>query len=197
MATLFTITKSLGFYGSGKNREELEVDETACLFGIDLWDIVKGYAGIRGVSKTAALLKQVLTPASVLEKYPRLSESHRWLDIPRILPERTYISDVMDDWLWGKHIEDEDGEEIREFFFKTEPTPTAIALRNIQNFRMNDILEEWKNEERRQIGVEQNFEYRFQCYCKKELLRLRLKLLGEDQDEYKLVRQNAFIQFHP
>jgi redox-regulated HSP33 family molecular chaperone len=175
----------------------LEVDETACLFGIDLWDIVKGYAGIRGVSKTAALLKQVLTPASVLEKYPRLSESHRWLDIPRILPERTYISDVMDDWLWGKHIEDEDGEEIREFFFKTEPTPTAIALRNIQNFRMNDILEEWKNEERRQIGVEQNFEYRFQCYCKKELLRLRLKLLGEDQDEYKLVRQNAFIQFHP
>lgn len=184
MATLFTITKSLGYYGSGKNREELEVDETACLFGTDLWDIVKGYAGIRGVSKTAALVKQVLTPVKTVE-------DHRW----EILPKRTHLSEVMGDWVYGKLVTNKKGKIIGRQFEEKKLTPSEGASRRLQMSKIQDILEDFAREERRQQGVERNIEYHLGYYSKKELLKRRLQLLGEDQDEYKLVRQNAFIQF--
>jgi hypothetical protein len=177
MATLFTITKSLGYYGSGKNREELEIDETACLFGTDLWDIVKGYAGIRGVSKTAGLLKQVLTPVRVLENFPN-SESFRWLSnkkSKKILPKLRRLGFEVGDWLWG-----ENGEHFEDKF------------RQLQNSKVEDILADIRNEKFRQQGGRLSNGY---DYLKQELLHIKLKLLGEDQDEYKLVRQNAFIQF--
>lgn len=188
MATLFTITKSLGYYGSGKNREELEIDETACLFGTDLWDIVKAYAGIRGVSKTAALMKQVLTPAKVAEELEsrnhvgvtEFQANYRWLDMPDILPELRDIrdEDVEDEWLWkdDEYEEDEDG-------FRTYKDDKDHEFRERQQYKIHDIKQDIKNEESRQykgtlrhIYPPSHFEPDYEV--KSELLTIKLQDLA-------------------
>jgi len=77
MATLFTITKIMGVYGKGKNRAVLEVDEMACLFGADLWDMVKGYGGLRGASPTAALIKAYIKESEFDEYWHGTLWRHR------------------------------------------------------------------------------------------------------------------------
>jgi hypothetical protein len=159
MATLFTITKSLGYYGSGKNREELEIDETACLFGTDLWDIVKGYAGIRGVSKTAALIKPLLDPKNIGKQVD--FECERWLDMPEL---RDIRYDIMD-WLWKDDENEED------------------EFRNRQNYKIHDIKQDIANEASRQYqihGMTRNWYPALQpdYEAKAELLRIKLQELA-------------------
>ena len=51
---------NVGFYGSEKNRIEIEIEKEQYVFNEEIWDIIKKYAGIIGVSKTYYHIKKFI-----------------------------------------------------------------------------------------------------------------------------------------
>ena len=59
MNTIIKLT-NVGFYGSGKNRVEIELEEDQYIFYQEIWDMIKKYAGIIGMSPSCRSIKRYL-----------------------------------------------------------------------------------------------------------------------------------------
>jgi hypothetical protein len=88
MATKITTYTSMGIFGKGKNRVEIELEETNYLFRPELWDIIKSYVGVKGISKTAAIMKEYIYESPFKPKDEDDEDEDEkwiWLDVNRIL----------------------------------------------------------------------------------------------------------------